>query len=112
MTTAHELETIGKLEVTDENGETHTVVIRREDLTTTNGAYRAIRDTVADTLSLVLSINREDSAPAVRTCKHCERNIVHEGGWVDPEASGDDVIWRDTCDKHDTFFAEHEPSDV
>lgn len=64
MTTAHELEVIGTLEVTDEHGETHTVVIRREDLTTTNGAYRAIRDTVADTLSLVLSINRgEEPVP-------------------------------------------------
>ena len=45
------------------------------------------------------------------TCQHCEREIVwdHIDGWVDPEASGDDIIWRETCDRHDTFTAEHEP---
>jgi len=44
-------------------------------------------------------------------CKHCERAIVLvRGTWVDPEASGDDVIWRETCDQHDTFTAEHEPA--
>ena len=45
------------------------------------------------------------------TCQHCEREIVwdHIDGWVDPEADGDDIIWRETCDRHDTFTAEHEP---
>ena len=45
------------------------------------------------------------------TCRHCERRIVldPEDGWVDPEADGDDRIWRETCDSHDTFTAEHEP---
>lgn len=44
-------------------------------------------------------------------CRHCGRSIVHEGGgvWVDPEATGDDSVWRETCDSHDTFTAEHEP---
>lgn len=45
------------------------------------------------------------------TCLHCERVIVFDpvDGWVDPEADGDDVIWRESCDRHDTFTAEHEP---
>lgn len=49
------------------------------------------------------------------TCRHCQRTIVHTGEagtfytWVDPLATGDDSIWRETCDAHDTFVAEHEP---
>jgi hypothetical protein len=44
------------------------------------------------------------------TCAHCGRTIVQDGDrWVDPEASGDDIVWRETCDQHDTFTAEHEP---
>lgn len=44
------------------------------------------------------------------TCQHCERPIVNVNGvWVDPEATGDDSVWRETCDQHDTFTAEHEP---
>lgn len=43
------------------------------------------------------------------TCKHCGRVIVQaDGAWIDPEATGDDAIWRETCDEHDTFTAEHE----
>lgn len=47
------------------------------------------------------------------TCIHCDRRIVRDadGTWVDPEADGDDVIWRETCDQHDTFTAEHEPDE-
>jgi hypothetical protein len=45
------------------------------------------------------------------TCQHCEREIVWEGGWVDPEATGDDEVWRDVCDSHDSFMAEHEPQE-
>lgn len=44
-------------------------------------------------------------------CTHCGRTIVQVGDvWVDNEATGDDVVWRETCDAHDTFTAEHEPS--
>lgn len=44
------------------------------------------------------------------TCRHCDRTIVPEdGGWIDPEATGDDSVWRETCDQHDTFIADHEP---
>lgn len=46
------------------------------------------------------------------TCRHCSRQIVYEEGyWVDPEATGDDSIWRETCDANDTFEARHEPQD-
>jgi hypothetical protein len=49
----------------------------------------------------------------VTTCTHCDRVIEwdHIDGWIDPEATGDDSIWRETCDAHDTFIAEHEPDD-
>jgi hypothetical protein len=44
------------------------------------------------------------------TCRHCGQGIVlSEGVWMDPEATGDDSIWRETCGSHDTFTAEHEP---
>lgn len=43
------------------------------------------------------------------TCRHCNREVVSvDGRWIDPEANGDDRIWRETCDSHDTFQAEHE----
>lgn len=48
-------------------------------------------------------------------CRYCGRAIERDeetGRWVDPEATGDDAIWRETCDAHDTFEAEHEPVDV
>ena len=45
-------------------------------------------------------------------CRHCDRTIEldPEETWIDPEATGDDWIWRETCDAHDTFIADHEPS--
>lgn len=44
------------------------------------------------------------------TCRHCGRDIVFtEGSWVDTCATGDDAMWRETCDHHETFTAEHEP---
>lgn len=44
------------------------------------------------------------------SCRHCDRSIMLDNGrWVDPLATGDDVMWRETCDAHDTFTAEHEP---
>lgn len=48
---------------------------------------------------------------APTTCRHCGRRIVNdnEKGWIDPEANGDDAIWRETCDAHDTMEAEHQP---
>ena len=43
-------------------------------------------------------------------CLHCERPIKLDGGiWIDPEATGDDSIWREVCDANDTFDARHEP---
>lgn len=44
------------------------------------------------------------------TCRHCSRRIaLVDGAWIDPEATGDDAVWREVCDRHDTFTAEHEP---
>lgn len=52
------------------------------------------------------------AAREAETCRHCGRTIVpYDGGWIDPEASGDDEVWRETCDSHDTFTAEHEPDE-
>lgn len=49
----------------------------------------------------------------MNTCAHCSRWIILvDDTWVDPEATGDDSIWRETCDSHDTFQAEHEPADA
>ncbi len=43
-------------------------------------------------------------------CRHCERDIeLDSDGWIDPEATGDDSIWRETCDANETFDAKHEP---
>lgn len=46
------------------------------------------------------------------TCAFCGRRIVNvDGQWIDPEATGDDSVWREVCDSHDTFVAEHEPAE-
>lgn len=46
----------------------------------------------------------------METCQHCRRGItLTPEGWADPQATGDDAVWRMTCDSHDTFTAEHEP---
>lgn len=46
-------------------------------------------------------------------CRHCQRSIVNtDGRWIDPEAADDDSIWREVCDRNDTFTAEHEPPPV
>ena len=46
-------------------------------------------------------------------CRHCGRAIeLDSGAWIDPEATGDDSTWRETCDKHDTFIANHEPTEA
>lgn len=46
------------------------------------------------------------------TCKHCDRGIVEvDGAWIDPAATGDDSIWRETCDaNHEDRIAAHEPT--
>ena len=43
-------------------------------------------------------------------CQHCDRSIVlRNGEWIDPYATGDDFVWTNVCDSHDTFRADHEP---
>ena len=46
------------------------------------------------------------------TCTHCGRTIEKDdnGVWIDLEATGDDIVWREMCQSHDTFTAEHEPT--
>jgi hypothetical protein len=58
-------------------------------------------------------VSSQDAREMVSTCRHCQRRVVLavDGYWVDPEATGDDSLWRETCDAHDTFIADHEPSD-
>lgn len=47
------------------------------------------------------------------TCRHCSRAITPENNrWIDPAATGDDSVWRETCDASPTFTAEHEPGTV
>lgn len=59
----------------------------------------------------LLTLFREMDAAPTTTCRHCFRTILQdsEGVWIDPEAADDDSVWRETCDSHDTFQAEHEP---
>ncbi len=47
---------------------------------------------------------------AQSTCIHCQRPIqmVDGEGWIDPAATGDDGVWRDSCYAHDTREADHE----
>lgn len=46
------------------------------------------------------------------TCRHCQRTIRKSAdGWIDPEATGDDRVWRETCDQNDEDrIAAHEPT--
>lgn len=74
------------------------------------------RDTEAEVRALIAEFNNPD--PLVGTCRHCGRRIVKdpEEGWIDPEAGYDDEfgdgMWRTSCDEHDTFEADHEPTYV
>lgn len=68
-------------------------------------------DTYADgLLDLIVRYQRGQTETEVRTCRYCQRDIIDDDGrWVDPNATGDDSVWRETCDAHNTFAAEHEP---
>jgi hypothetical protein len=56
-----------------------------------------------------LASARCDLEPESGTCGHCGRGVVNVGGkWIDPEATGDDAVWRETCDGNDTFEANRE----
>lgn len=44
-----------------------------------------------------------------KKCMHCGRTITATStGWADMKATGDDTIWRYTCDENDTFPSDHE----
>lgn len=45
-----------------------------------------------------------------RICHYCARPIAFEDGqWIDPDARGDDAMWRETCDGVESWPAEHYP---
>lgn len=68
-------------------------------------------DGTATSVQVDLADEREPVQPEEAVCRHCQRRIVNVpgDGWVDPEATGDDSMWRETCDRHDTRQADHEP---
>ncbi len=70
-----------------------------------SGTLPSLRDSMEQT-DVALGFLRSQTE-----CRHCGRRIVLDpvDGWVDPEATGDDRTWRETCDAHDTFEARHEP---
>lgn len=45
-------------------------------------------------------------------CRHCHREIIFDGLWIDNNAIGDDQVWSETCDSNDSFIANHEPMDT
>lgn len=43
------------------------------------------------------------------TCRLCRRTIAFVSGeWIAPEATGDDAIWRETCENGKGMIAAHE----
>lgn len=80
------------------------------------GSDEALRDLIQSTYreaAVAGEFNIEQYVPPEEQqvrCRHCGRSIKKAGGvWVDPEATGDDSVWRETCDAHNTFAANHEP---
>jgi hypothetical protein len=73
-----------------------------------SGACEAHRDTVPPTAP---PVPPRDILRERLLCRHCHRQIERDdsGAWIDPDASGDDAIWREVCDSHDTMQAEHGP---
>lgn len=110
-----ETEQVGKIDLDDHP---ITVWLRRDP----DGSYVVDIDTGDDDadvapeqVSVEVCLNdgllHRRTPPPAGTCTHCSRTI-HEvdGRWVDLQATGDDSLWRETCDAHDTFTAEHERS--
>lgn len=83
------------------------------DAETANDAAERVVEAAADLDEWIVRggfLPSDWAEPQRSTCRHCERAIVLQGGhWIDPQATGDDSIWRESCDAHDTFTAEHEP---
>lgn len=44
-------------------------------------------------------------------CQYCQRKIRNTtDGWADPNAKGDDKLWRYVCDENiEDIYAHHEP---
>jgi hypothetical protein len=103
-----------ELEEANESGELETrleLALKIDDLKAEH-----LRESLRETGAFVRADRKENlnftepSAPASVPCRHCGRSIILINGvWVDPEATGDDSVWCEVCDEHDTFAAEHEP---
>lgn len=85
------------------------------DVNLRDNLYAAIREVgVAGEFAIEQFRPEPKKAPkqSQSRCRHCDRSIQQENGvWVDPEATGDDNVWRETCDANETFAANHEPMD-
>jgi hypothetical protein len=68
-----------------------------------------------DTVGTLVEVAKSHACVMVPgTCVHCQRPIVKtaDGTWIDPEATGDDSMWRETCaDNHEDRIAAHEPEE-
>lgn len=111
--------------VTDDEGRDHevTVSFSREYgwqqwgavtgvLSETMVLTEAIQERASEDAEVAGLLWERDPETATDTCIHCERGIAYseaDDTWIDPEATGDDETWRESCDAHDTFTADHEP---
>lgn len=93
--------TLGEFELEDDLGREHVPAYASDS---------GIRE--SDTGTLLITLAYRPQAEETGTCRWCGRDIALEDGtWVDEDATGDDEVWRESCDQHDTFTAEHEPED-
>lgn len=45
----------------------------------------------------------------MKNCIYCNRAVtLTDEGWADPNATGDDEIWRLVCDQNGSFPATHD----
>lgn len=81
---------------------THTLALTVEE------AFN-LRDQLTAYLAETYPATRESvTVHMVFDCVFCGRGIIEvDGIWVDPQATGDDEVWRETCDSSPTFVAGH-----
>lgn len=88
---------------TDDLGVTVTATVKELDL---DGTVNALAELYPEVIYFEVS---RGEFIEVGQCIHCQRAVIQvEGRWVDPLATGDDILWRETCEEHDTRMAEHE----
>jgi hypothetical protein len=64
-------------------------------------------------LDVIVRYSQTEVTPTSESvCCNCQRRIVNvDGAWIDPEATGDDSVWRETCDRSEAFTGEHVPTE-